>query len=158
MSFKIPSIHWRIPEGDRKPEKRAGLISGSEKDYSRFFEIAKKNQFRIIFDGLALDRHEQCHSDPQSVLSTFKQFQNEYEVDVVGENVYPLGQGSTIDSIMRDSNDLFQVIILRMEFQNERIFDKGSLKTIQAKLKANNSKKPFIDVQEPESSEEESQE
>lgn len=54
MSFKIPSIHWRIPNGERDSEKRAGLIGNNEEDYKHFFEIAKNNSFRIIFDGLAL--------------------------------------------------------------------------------------------------------
>lgn len=64
MSFKLPSIHWRIPYGDRNPEKMAGLIVTKDEDYESFFNIAKEYKFRMIFDGLAIKKKENCFSDP----------------------------------------------------------------------------------------------
>lgn len=39
-------------------------------------------------------------------------------MDVYGENVYLLGQGSTLDDIIRDSHDFYGVLVLRLDFEN----------------------------------------
>lgn len=54
MLIKIPSYHWQVT-GSRLAERRAGLIVTGSEDYQRFFEIAQKHNFGIIFDGLAID-------------------------------------------------------------------------------------------------------
>lgn len=43
--MKIPSIHWRVPYGDREPEKRAGMIVNGDEDYLDFFKIASDHTF-----------------------------------------------------------------------------------------------------------------
>lgn len=64
--MKIPSIHWRVPEGSREPEKRAGMIgTHGDEDYKNFFKIAEQYEFRIIFDGLGIkERSDTCFSHP----------------------------------------------------------------------------------------------
>lgn len=57
--IKLPSIHWQNT-GNRTPEMRSGLIVTGSEDYQEFFKIAKKYEFGIIFDGLAIDQRPDC--------------------------------------------------------------------------------------------------
>ena len=64
FSIKLPSIHWKSVGGEygvREAEKRAGLISNSgDLGYKEIFELAKKHNFNIIFDGYGINHYNEC--------------------------------------------------------------------------------------------------
>lgn len=100
--IKIPSIHWQVT-GNRTPEKRSGLIVDGSEDYEEFFKIAAGKNFGIIFDGLAIDKREDCQSDPSILVEVFRQSAKKYNVPLVGENVKKIEEERSVAQVLEEA-------------------------------------------------------